>query len=102
VSPRNANYVFWPPSQSVSIGTCGTNLCFQAYRINAISLGTPTRLALPLVFAGSNGQSFRILASSNLVQWNPISTNVLGADALMNFSVPITNSSSQFYRAVSP
>ncbi|MGD1086324.1 MAG: choice-of-anchor Q domain-containing protein, partial [Verrucomicrobiota bacterium] len=100
--PSNANYVFWPASQSVTIGASGTNLLFQAYRANAITLGTPNNGVLPFAFAGSNSQSFRILASSNLVQWRPVSTNVLGPNAFMSFIVPTTNSSSQFYRAVSP
>jgi hypothetical protein len=102
VSPGNANYVFSPPSQTVTIGTNGTNLIFQAYRINALNLAPPAKGVLPITYAGSNGQSFRIFASSNLVRWNPISTNVLGANGFMAIAIPTTNSPRQFYRVLSP
>jgi len=102
VWPSNANYVFSPASQSVAVGISGTNVIFQAYRINAISLGTCANGGLQFTFAGSSGQSYRILASSNLTQWNPIATNALGANCLMGVGFPAANSSCQFYRVVSP
>ena len=60
VSPSNANYVFSPASQTVTIGSPRDKLNFQAYRLNALCLTSPANGVLPVAFAGSNSQSFRI------------------------------------------
>lgn len=102
LSPSNANYIFSPASQNITVGNSGTNVSFQAYRINAINLGTHTNGVLQFTFAGSNGQSFRILSSSNLTQWTPLLTNALGPAGFLGVVLPPTNSFRQFYRIVSP
>jgi hypothetical protein len=56
VSPDNPNYIFVPPSQTVSAGSNQTSVNFQAYRLNAITLGAPSANMLNLAFAGTNGQ----------------------------------------------
>jgi hypothetical protein len=102
VSPNNANYVFVPPSQNISLGSNQTGVNFQAYRLNAITVGAPSATALNLAFAGSNGQRFQVESSTNLSAWTPISTNTIGAAGYLNDSFPMTNSGRQFYRLVFP
>jgi len=48
------------------------------------------------------GQTFRTLASSNLLNWNPIATNTIGRSNYGDLSIPITNGISQFFRTVVP
>jgi hypothetical protein len=39
---------------------------------------------LHLAYAGTNGQTYRVLASSNLADWLPISTNTVGSSNLFH------------------
>ncbi len=102
VAPTNANYVFVPPAQTISVFSNQTVVNFQAYRLNAITLGVPSANSLNLAFAGSNGQRFRIEASTNFAGWTPIATNTISAAGYVSASFPLSNSASQFFRLVSP
>jgi len=79
-----------------------TGVNFQAYRLDAITLGVPSANSLKLAFAGTNGQRFRIETSTNFTDWTPIATNTIGAAGYTNVPLPMTNSGSHFYRLVSP
>jgi hypothetical protein len=102
ISPANANYVFDPPTRTVSFGSNQTGVNFQAYRMNAITLGLPSAISLNLAFAGTNGQQFRVETSTNFTGWTPIATNTIGAAGYINVSFPMNNSGSRFFRLVSP
>jgi len=102
VSPANTNYLFVPSSQTVNLGSNQTSVDFQAYRLNAITLGALSGNSLNLAFAGTNGQQFRIETSANLTDWTPIATNIIGAAGYASLSFSATNSSGQFFRLVSP
>jgi hypothetical protein len=100
--PTNANYVFAPPTQTLSLASNQTGVNFQAYRLNAIELVQTFDNSVNLAFAGTNGQSFRIEVSSNLSSWTPIATNTIGASGFLNASFPMTDVGGQYFRLVSP
>ncbi len=102
ISPSNVNYVFAPPFRIVSLGSNQTGVIFQAYRLNAITLGAPSANALNLAFAGTNGQQFTVESSTNLNAWTAVATNTVGAAGYTNASFPMTNSGRQFYRLAFP
>ena len=102
ISPTNVNYIFVPPEQTISLASNQTGVNFQAYRLNAITLGPPSSNSINLAFAGTNGQQFRVECSANFTGWTPIATNAIGAAGYLSFSFPITNSGSRFFRLVSP
>ncbi len=54
-----------------------------------------------LVLQGQSGQSYVIQGSSDLVHWQPISTNLLASNSIL-LNVPATNILIEFYRALAP
>jgi hypothetical protein len=58
---------------------------------------------LHLVYAGTNGQTYRVLTTSNLTgQWLPVTTNTLLASNYFDLFLPLTSDPGRFYRAVCP
>jgi hypothetical protein len=102
ISPTNADYLFVPPTQTVSLASNQTGVNFQAYRLNAITIEASSANWLNLCFAGTNGQSFRIEVSTDLPNWRPIATNTIGASGVMNVSFHMTDANGRFFRVVSP
>jgi len=102
ITPTNANYVFDPPTQTVSFASNQTGVNFQAYRLNAIELARAFDNSVNLAFAGTNGQSFRVEFSTNLSSWTPIATNTIGSSGFINVSFPMTDAGGQYFRLVSP
>jgi hypothetical protein len=103
ITPLNTNYLFVPPSISVTVGPSQSGLNFEAYQSEALTLGNSASGFLRFRFVSpSSGQTFRTLASSNLVHWTPVATNTLGASNYFDLSIPITNGINQFYRTVVP
>jgi hypothetical protein len=96
ISPSNVNYIFMPPFQIVSLESNQTDVNFQAYLLNTVTLALGSDNTLNLTFAQPNYQSFRIEVSTNLSSWTPISSNN------SSISFPITNGASSFFRVVSP
>jgi hypothetical protein len=102
ISPSNINYVFAPAFQTVSLQSNQTGVNFQAYHMNTITLGRALANSLNFIFAGTNGQSFRIETSTNFTAWTPITTNAISAAGYVNDSFPVINEGSRFFRVVSP
>jgi hypothetical protein len=102
VSAFNSNYVIVPATETVPINSYQLTLNFQAYRMNAITLGAPSANALNLSFAGSSGQQFTVESTTNFMEWTPIATNTVGAAGYGNASFFMTNMGGQFFRLVSP
>ena len=75
---------------------------FEYSTPNGLVLGAHTNGLLHLEFTGTNGQTYRIQASVDLMQWCPISTNTLGANGYLDTIFPMTNFPGEFYRAASP
>jgi hypothetical protein len=49
--------------------------------------------------AGTNGQSWRLLSSSTLLNWTAIGTNLVGSDGTALFHVSSPGVANHFYRA---
>lgn len=103
VTPVNTNYLFIPETIQVTVGPSQSGLNFEACRWNTLSLGECTNHILHLILASHNtGLTYRTLSSSNLVQWTPIATNMVGASHYYDVFVPVTNGPQQFFRTVRP
>jgi hypothetical protein len=74
---------------------------FRAYRWNTLSLDDVTNGVLHLVFAGTNGLTYRTLGSSNFSAWTPVSTNTVGPSGYFELRLPAT-SAAGFHRVVTP
>ena len=66
-----------------------------------ITLESPGSGMAHLVFPGIQGQTYRIQKSSDLLQWQPVCTNTMGASSCLDLYVLI-NQPNCFYRIVSP
>jgi hypothetical protein len=58
----------------------------------------PTSEPAAFGFAGKSGETWRVDASNDMIQWTSIRTNVFANDSV--FSLPITNGVSTFFRAI--
>jgi len=102
ILPTNANYVFAPNSRSYTLGPDQLNADFKTYRWNTINVDSTTGGIVHLVYAGTNGQTYRVLtATSPAGQWLPVATNFLSASNYFDVSLPMAGPAS-FYRTVSP
>ncbi len=102
VIPTLAEYVFVPPQQSVTTGPDQFGVDFHAFRVNALSPEGTTNGQFHVVFAGANGATFRLFASTNLIDWQSVSTNTITANRTFDCFLPTTGKSLEFYRAVTP
>jgi len=103
ITPSNANYVFVPNTRSFTLGPDQLNADFQAYSWNTINVSSITNSTLHLIYAGTNGQTYRVLTTSNLTgPWLPVATNTLLASNYFDLFLPMTGGPLHLYRAVSP
>ncbi|MDB6108669.1 MAG: Hemolysin-type calcium-binding region [Pedosphaera sp.] len=103
ITPLDTNYMFAPSSISVTVGPGQSGLNFTAFPWNGLTFQNSTGGFLRFRFLSQNaGQSFRTLESSNLVDWKPIATNVMGVSNYFDLAIPITNGVNRFYRTVIP
>ena len=103
VTPSTITYLAVPTNRVVTVGPDHVNVDFKAYRWNALSLESANNGVLHLAFAGTNGESYRVLASTNLVDWISVSTNSTGTSNLFEFFDPTIRSNQlRFYRTASP
>lgn len=101
VTPQSPSYVFAPASLSLTLGPDRVGADFKAYRWNTLSPDNATNGILHIVFAGTNGMSYRWLQAADLVHWSPVATNTIGSNQLWEMSLPITPGT-QFYRTAHP
>ena len=102
ITPSNANYVFAPNTWSFTLGPDQLHADFKAYRWNTINVDNTTGGVAHLVYAGTNGQTYRVLTATNLIgPWLPAATNFLSASNYFDVSLPMAGPD-RFYRAVSP
>lgn len=102
VTPSNSSFLFVPTNTPVTVGPDQVSVNFNAYRWNMVTIDPLTNGMLPLVFAATNGWTYRTLTSTNLTDWLPISTNTLGPDSYFRVFTPMTPERGRFYRTVSP
>ena len=101
VTPQSSNYLFVPTNRSLAVGPDQLGVDFKAYRWNALSLDDYTNGILHLVFAGTNGQTQRLQASTNLAHWDAIATNAIGPSNYFETFIPMTGGIG-FYRTTYP
>jgi hypothetical protein len=103
VTPSDSNYNFFPANRLISVGPDQVGVDFKAYRWNALSLESFSGGTLRLLFAGTNGLSYRVLFSTNLTDWIPVSTNVPVSSNLFEVLDPsVLSRPAGFYRTVQP
>jgi hypothetical protein len=54
------------------------------------------------IIANTNGLTCRLLTSTNLLDWLPLSTNTLGPSNYFETLLPITGEPARFYRTALP
>ncbi len=103
ITPSNASYVFVPNTRSFTLGPDQLNADFKAYHWNTINIDSTTNSTLHLVYAGANGQTYRMLTASNLTGlWLPVATNALSASNYFDLFLPMPGGLLHLYRAVNP
>jgi hypothetical protein len=68
---------------------------------NSLSASIVPNGMFDLVFWGTNGQSFSTLASDNLSDWIPISTNTIAASNRFEMLLQMNNGAGTFYQTLS-
>jgi len=102
VTPQSADYLFVPANRPVTLGPDQIGVDFKAYHWNTLSLDEVTNGTMHVVFAGTNGLTYRLLTSAEFRQWSPVATNTMGPDSFWELFLPVSNSGNGFYRAVTP
>jgi hypothetical protein len=74
---------------------------YWPYPPNSLSASIVTNGMFDLVFWGTNGQRFTTLASDNLSDWSPISTNTIASSNWFEMFLPM-NDGWAFYQTISP
>ncbi len=102
VTPTSPDYLFIPASRPISVGPDQFGLNFKAYHWNAISLEAATNHSMHCIIADSSGLTCRMLTSSNLFDWLPVSTNTVGPSNYFEVFLPVTGEPMRYYRTAIP
>jgi hypothetical protein len=97
LTPSNADFYFVPTNQLVTVGPDQVYVNFKGFRHNALSLEGVSNGVLHLIYAGTNGDTVRTLASSNLVDWTAIFTHTVPETNLFDI-FDETSQPQRFYR----
>ena len=100
---HHSNYVFKPTDYSVTVGPDQFGLNFKAYRWNTLAVEDHSNDIAHLIYAGTNGLSYRLMASTNLIDWFATATNTIGPDNLFEyFETGMSNDRSRYFQIVHP
>jgi hypothetical protein len=103
VTPTNSNYVFFPANQLIATGPDRLNVDFKAYRWDSGSIESSSGGIIRFMFAGTNGQSYRVLFSTDLHNWTAVSTNIPVSSNLFDLvDSSVLSRPAGFYRTVHP
>jgi hypothetical protein len=102
VTPTSPNYLFIPASLPLTVGPDQFGINFKAYHWNALSLEAITNGSMYCIIADSNGLTCRVLTSTDLIQWLPVSTNILGPSNYFETFLPMTGEPARYYRTAIP
>jgi len=76
---------------------------FASYQWNTVNLAKSSNGMAHVVYAGTNGQVHRLLASSNLVTWFPVATNTVSPSNYYEiFDSGSVGQPARFYRSATP
>ena len=102
VTPQSPKYLFLPGNRDITVGPDQLGVNFRAYAWNALSLDDSVSNTMHIVIAGTNGWTYRLLQSSNLIQWSPVSSYTIGPTNYWEMFIPMNPGNNQFYRTVAP
>jgi hypothetical protein len=103
VRPSDSDYLFYPTNRLLTVGPDQVGVDFKAYRWNALSRESFSGGTLRLMFAGTNGLTYRVLFSTNITDWIAISTNVPVSSNLFEIlDTSVLSRPAGFYRTVQP
>ena len=102
VSPTSPVGVFIQSNWVVNLGPDQV-VNFHCYRSNAVTLELSAPGVHRVVFAGETGRTFRLMGSSDLVNWLPLQTNVMSASEIFDYQEADLGSPAQrFFKVLSP
>lgn len=103
VKPAASDAVFILSNQVVNLGPDIVNVNFHSYRSNALTIEPVSSQTFRSVFAGGAGETWRVLGSSNLLEWAPVLTNTVPASGIFEF-IETNNPSnpSRFFQTIEP
>ena len=78
LTASNGNYVFVPNGYNVTLGPDVIGLDFIACHWNTVNIVDRSNGLVQVVYAGTNGQTHRLLVSSDAVTWFGLVTNTIG------------------------
>jgi hypothetical protein len=103
VTPSAAGVVFVPASTPVTVGPDALGINFKAYWLNALVVEELTNNLMHFVFAGTNGQTYRVQSCTNFVHWETFSTNTVGTNGIFEFFDSLSPSHpTRFFRTIRP
>jgi fibronectin-binding autotransporter adhesin len=103
ITASDAQWVVAPNPLSLVLGPDVFDVAFTSYRRNTVNLASPSNGAAHIIYAGTNGQIHRLLASSNLLDWVSIATNAVGPSNYYEvFDPGSVGQPRRFYRSLSP
>jgi fibronectin-binding autotransporter adhesin len=95
--------VIAPNPLNLTLGPDVFDANFAAFSWNTVNLAKPSNGTAHVVYAGTNGQVHRLLASSDLFTWVPIATNTVSPSNYYEFfDHASVGQPARFYRSVSP
>jgi hypothetical protein len=101
VTPDNVSRLILPASQTLTVGPDRLNIDFRAFMWNSLEVEGVSNQVIHLIYAGTNGQTLRVLASTNVVNWSTISTNIVGSEGTFDFFDLISSSAgARYYQTV--
>jgi hypothetical protein len=98
VTPSSPTMIALPNSQTIAVGPDILNVDFKVYRYNGLTVESYSNNVAHLIFAGTNTLSYEVQTGTNLIDWSPISTNVVGSDSM--FHLFYTNGPKRFFRTL--
>ncbi|MBI3851507.1 MAG: hypothetical protein HY298_14710 [Verrucomicrobia bacterium] len=103
VTPDPVGTGFTPSNQVVTLGPSVSNINFVLNRVQITAIASTTYGQFKLSFLGGPSRTYLIQASTNLLSWQTISTNISQTNGGFQFNdVVATNFPRRFYRTATP
>jgi hypothetical protein len=103
VTPQPVGIGFNPASTNVTLGPSATNVNFVLNRVQITAIAPATNGLFQLSFLGGPNRTYLIEASTNLTDWQTVSTNMAQTNGVFQFiDGYVSNFPIRFYRMVTP
>src|SRR5262249_35028156 len=108
VMPHDTNYLFVPFIQDATVGPDKVGVNFKSYQWDKLAIEDVTNGTMHVIFPVFSSfvgytTNVRVFASSDLLQWSPISTNaIIPFGYYSELFIPIGNEPARFFRAIAP